>query len=198
MNCHGPVKNQWWCNIFPLVRVCLLVLWLSTWSPLLTAWGRVRGKKRWFPAGGCFPVAAEMCCASRGPEWRFSLDCWPTLQIFAERGGGFGPFASSRGHNLQHTAGWSVTKIPGPLTWLKEELPKRLSFHYCCHKIWRNDRRMSLRMVTLGHVHLWHWSQQMPREEYRNRASTYETFLPLILSPQPLATFSSGQCLFRQ
>lgn len=105
MNCHGPVKNQWRCDIFPFVRVCLLVLWLSTWSPLLAACGRVRGKKRWFPTGGCFPVAAEMCCASRGPEWRFSLDCWPPPQIFAERGGGFVPFASSQGHNLQHMAG---------------------------------------------------------------------------------------------
>lgn len=62
-------------------------------------------------------------------------------------------------------------------------LPKCLSFHYCCCKIWRNHRRISLRMVTLGHIHLWHWPQQIPREEYRNRASTYETFLPLILSP---------------
>lgn len=105
MNCHGPVKNQWRCDIFPFVRVCLLVLWLSTWSPLLAACGRVRGKKRWFPTGGCFPVAAEMRCAGRGPEWRFSLDCWPPPQIFAERGGGFVPFASSQGHNLQHMAG---------------------------------------------------------------------------------------------
>lgn len=40
-------------------------------------------------------------------------------------------------------------------------------------------------MVTLGHIHLWHWPQQISREEYRNRASTYETFLPLIPSPCP-------------
>ena len=180
------------------MRVCLLVLWLPTWGPLLTAWGRVRIKKWWFPTGGCFPVAAEMCCASRGPEWRrFSPHCWPTPQIFAEKGGGFVPFASSRGHHLQRMAGWWVTKIPGPLSWLKEELPKHLSFHYSCCKIWRNHRRMSLRMVTLGHVHLWYWPQQMPREEYRNRASTYETFLSLILSPQTLTTSSSGHCLFR-
>lgn len=59
------------------------------------------------------------------------------------------------------------------LTWLKEELPKCLSFYYSCCKIWRKHRRISLRMVTLRHVHLWHWPQQMPREEYTNRASTY-------------------------
>lgn len=103
--------------------------------------------------------------------------------ISAERGGGFVPFQSTRGHNLQHTAECPVTKIPGPSTRLKEELPE----HLCsCCKIQRNHSRMSLRMVTLSHIHLWHWPQQMPRQEYRNRASTYETFLPLILSLQPL------------
>lgn len=86
--CHYELprlcENQWRCNNFSLVRVCVLVFWLGTWGPLLTACGRVRIKKLLFPTGWCFTVAAEMLCISRGPEWRFSPGCWPMLQIFAE------------------------------------------------------------------------------------------------------------------
>lgn len=93
------------------------------------------------------------------------------------RGGGFAPFASSWGHNLQHVAGWSVTEM----TWLKEELPKHLRFHCSCCRIRRNHRRRG--MVTLGHDRIWHRPQQMLREEFGNRGNTRKPCAPSTLPP---------------
>lgn len=91
-------------------------------------------------------------------------------------------------------AGWSVTEMTGTLTRLKEELPKQLRFPYSCCKIRRNHRRV--RMVTLGHVRLWHRPQQMPREEHGNRASTIKpscpSYHPPSLSPPPAQGIASS------
>lgn len=113
-----PNDNQWTCDIFSFGRSLAsgpLTFYLKSIAHCL--WEGQGKKKRWFPIGRCFPMAAEMCCANRGPQWRFSLDCWPALQIFTERSGGFVLLARSWGHNLQQMAGWSVTQIPGPLDW---------------------------------------------------------------------------------
>lgn len=87
-------------------------------------------------------------------------------------------------------AGWSVTETTGTF----EELHKHLIFHCSCCKM-RSHRR--IRMVTLGHVRIWHQPQQMPREEYGNRASTRKSpcpsHSPPSLSPPP----AQGHCLLR-
>lgn len=51
-------------------------------------------------------------------------------------------------------------------------------------------------MVTLGNVHLWHWPQQMPREEDGNRAGTMKpscpSYHPPSLSPPPAQDIASS------
>lgn len=133
-----------------------------------------------------------MLCVSRGPEWTFSSDCWPMLQIFAEEVVILALMQALEDTTYKNMARWSVTEITGTLTWLKEELCKHLRFHCSCCKIRRNHRRTGT--VTLGQVHIWHWSQQMPREEYGSRGSTRK-----VCPSQPPSSLSppQGHCLLR-
>lgn len=197
MNCHGLIKINADVTFFPLVRVCLLVLRLSTWSPLPTVCGRVRGKKGDFQWENGFQWLQK--CAvltedhSEASAWIVDQHCksppkevvvlyfWLAVEDIT-----YNRWQGGQSHRYQGL--W--------LDWKRNCINTSVFFIPAVK--YTHPPVVPLRMVTLGHVYLWHQPQHMSWEEYRNRASTQETFLPLILSLQPLTTPSSGHCPFRQ